>query len=80
MFSRYSVEVKNIGKRYRIGITPKTYNTLRETLSGIIRDPQSRLNQKMNEFNSFWALKDVSFNVEEGKAVKIFPEKKIWTH
>ena len=69
--ARYSVEVKNIGKRYRIGVMPQSYNTLRETLTGLIRNPKSRLHGRMDETNSFWALKDVSFNVEEGKAIGI---------
>lgn len=69
--ARYSVEVKNIGKRYRIGVTPQSYNTLREKLTGFISNPKSRLHGEMNETNSFWALKDVSFNVEEGKAIGI---------
>ena len=69
--TRYSVEVNNIGKRYRIGITPKSYNTLRETLISVFHNPGNRLLARMNDSNSFWALKDVSFNVEEGKAIGI---------
>ncbi len=69
--SQYSVEVNHIGKRYRIGGAPQQYNTLRETLTGFIKNPKSRLHGKMTEENSFWALKDVSFNVEQGKAIGI---------
>ena len=69
--AKYSVEVNQISKRYRIGVTSKQYNTLRDTLSGWIHDPKQRANNKMNDQNSFWALKDVSFNVEEGKAIGI---------
>lgn len=69
--TRYSVEVKNIGKRYRIGVSARQYNTLRETITGLIHNPQERFLSKMNENNSFWALKDVNFNVEEGKAIGI---------
>ena len=69
--AKYSVEVNQIGKRYRIGMSARQYNTLRETLAGVLHNPKRRLHAKMNEENSFWALKDVSFNVEEGKAIGI---------
>ena len=69
--TRYSVEVNNIGKRYRIGLTAKNYNTLRDTIAGFFQNPKNRLYTKMNESNSFWALKDVSFKVEEGQAIGI---------
>ena len=69
--TRYSVEVNHIGKRYRIGVNAKQYNTLRDTLANIIHNPKERINGKMTDENSFWALKDVSFNVEEGKAIGI---------
>ena len=69
--ARYSVEVDHIGKRYRIGAAPQQYTTLRETVTGFLKNPGSRLHAKMNDSNSFWALKDVSFNVEEGKAIGI---------
>ena len=69
--ARYSVEVNQIGKRYRIGVTSKQYNTLRETLTGLVHNPKERVYKKMDENNSFWALKDVNFKVEEGKAIGI---------
>ncbi len=69
--TRYSVEVNQIGKRYRIGVTSRQYNTLRETLTGLVHNPKDRIYRKMDENNSFWALKDVSFKVEEGKAIGI---------
>ena len=69
--AHYSVEVNHIGKRYRIGVTSKQYNTLRETLTGLVHNPKDRINKKMDENNSFWALKDVNFKVEEGKAIGI---------
>ena len=69
--AKYSVEVNQIGKRFRIGISPKSYNTLRESLAGLLQYPQSRLHSKMTDENSFWALKNVSFKVEEGQAIGI---------
>ena len=69
--AKYSVEVNQIGKRYRIGVLASQYNTLRDTLAGVLQNPKNRLHTKMTEANSFWALKDVSFKVEEGKAIGI---------
>ena len=69
--AKYSVEVNQIGKRYRIGVSASQYNTLRDTLAGVLQNPKNRLHTKMTEANSFWALKDVSFKVEEGKAIGI---------
>ena len=69
--TRYSVEVNHLSKRYRIGVSTKQYNTLRETITGLIHNPKERIYQKMDENNSFWALKDVNFTVEEGKAIGI---------
>ncbi len=69
--ANYSIEVNQIGKRFRIGVAPKSYNTLRETISNLAKLQQGRFYSKMDESNSFWALKDVSFNVEEGQAIGI---------
>lgn len=69
--AKYSVEVNQIGKRYRIGVTAKQYNTLRDTIAGVFQNPKNRLHTRMTEDNSFWALKNVSFKVEEGKAIGI---------
>lgn len=69
--AQYSVEVNNIGKRYRIGAAPQQYNTLRETVTGFLKNPKSRLHGKMTDSNSFWALDDVSFKVEQGKALGV---------
>ncbi|NMA13406.1 MAG: ABC transporter ATP-binding protein [Chloroflexi bacterium] len=69
--SRYSVEVNNIGKRYRIGAAPASYRTFRETLMETLSNPKKRLHGKMTDDNSFWALDDISFRVNQGEAVGI---------
>lgn len=69
--SEYSVEVKNIGKRYRIGAAPASYRTFRETLMETLSRPKKRLHGKMTDENSFWALDDISFRVNQGEAVGI---------
>ena len=69
--AKYSVEVNQISKRYRLGVTSQQYNTLRDSITGFFQNPKQRMNSKMTDENSFWALKDISFNVEEGKAIGI---------
>ena len=67
----YSVEVNGIGKQYRIGAQQQQYRTFRETILASVKNPKKRLHGKMTSENSFWALKDISFNVESGKAIGI---------
>jgi lipopolysaccharide transport system ATP-binding protein len=69
--SQNSVVVSQVGKRYRIGAAPAQYRTFRETLIDTFTKPKKRLHGKMTETNSFWALKDISFNVERGQALGI---------
>ena len=68
---QHSVIVSHIGKRYRIGAAPASYRTFRETLIDTLTKPKKRLHGKMTDANSFWALKDISFNVDQGKALGI---------
>ena len=56
-----SIEVHDLGKRYRLG--GHYYLTLRETLAAVLwRD--GSLSKR-----DFWALRDVSFTVDEGEVV-----------
>ena len=67
----YAVEVHEIGKRYRIGAAPAAYRTFRETLTEPFNKSKSKHHGKMTDDNSFWALKDISFNVKQGQALGI---------
>lgn len=64
-----SISAKNVGKKYRIG-TRQKYLTFTETLSNI---PNSIIGRSKNKNiphdNTFWALKDVSFEIEKGEVV-----------
>lgn len=70
MSERYSVEVENIGKRYKIGSMPTMYRTFRESMSEKFHN-LTRPKAQTSEADTFWALKDVSFKVKEGQAVGI---------
>jgi ABC-type polysaccharide/polyol phosphate transport system ATPase subunit len=60
-----SIELEHLSKRYRVG--QQYYVTLRETLSTALRrrDPLERARSEL------WALRDVSFNVDQGEAVGV---------
>ncbi len=68
-----AIRVEHLGKRYKIG-TRESYKTFRDAITNIAADPLRRLMQKSNSSNAdeyFWALKDISFEVEPGEVVGI---------
>jgi lipopolysaccharide transport system ATP-binding protein len=66
------IKVENLSKQYHIGAQQAPYATLRESIVGALRAPFNRLNRnEPSEDNSFWALKDVSFEVLPGEVVGV---------
>ena len=57
------LEIKNISKKFNIQANTKPYLSLRESLLSFAK-PSSKKEE-------FWALKDVSFNVEQGDTIGI---------
>jgi lipopolysaccharide transport system ATP-binding protein len=69
-----SVRVQNLGKQYTIGGTDSAYSTLRDTLVEVTKAPLSRF--KRNGVSAkaekiFWALKDITFDVEQGEILGV---------
>ncbi len=66
------IKIENLSKQYRRGTRSTPYTTLRETVSKIARSPLEILSRRnRNESDLFWALRDISFEVEPGEAVGI---------
>lgn len=67
-----AISIKQLGKRYRIGLR-EPYGTFRDALTGYITAPFRRLggNGSNDVDQYFWALKSISFEVEEGEVLGI---------
>src|SRR5262245_9416480 len=77
-----AIRVDNLGKQYRLGARPSDRRTLRETLTAAAAGPFRRLFGRNGSPASdplssspaaspFWALKDVSFEVQPGEVVGV---------
>ena len=75
-----AISVNNLGKQYRIGAaqTKFKYGMLREVLMDAVMTPvrvykalTGKTTRGITNSASFWALKDISFDVEEGKVLGI---------
>lgn len=66
------IEVSGLSKQYHIG-KRQQYKTLRETLMNALTSPARlfRKNGSKSEDNTIWALKDVSFEVNQGEVLGI---------
>jgi len=69
--SDIAIHAENLGKQYIIGQRPAAYTTLRETLSTAFSSSVKKLGDGRGENNKFWALKDVSFEVQQGQVLGV---------
>jgi homopolymeric O-antigen transport system ATP-binding protein len=66
-----AISCERIGKKYRLG-ERESYKALRDTIANAIAAPFRRKRSNGNQVNSdgtFWALKDITFDVKPGEAV-----------
>ena len=71
------IEVRHIGKRYNISHHKGGYLSLRDVFANILQRPLSFLKSRakravgLEKKEDFWALKDVSFNVNKGEIIGV---------
>lgn len=63
------VQVENLGKQYSIG-GHASHSNMRETIVGFIKSPLEHV-RRQTSVGKFWALKDLSFEIEAGEVVGI---------
>ncbi len=66
--SRYAIQVRDLGKQYRIGTVVTRYPTLREALADRV---QALFRRNHHTDETIWALRHVSFEVEHGKVLGV---------
>jgi lipopolysaccharide transport system ATP-binding protein len=73
--SELAVRVEDLGKKYRIGLSPNNYRTLRDTLADAVTWPARRLRQgrtpRVDGPDTIWALRNVSFEVKRGQVLGV---------
>jgi lipopolysaccharide transport system ATP-binding protein len=68
--SKIAIRVSNLSKQYRLGGPQEPYHTLRDAIVNSLKAPL-KVFHKNPPVEGFWALKDVSFDVERGEVVGI---------
>ncbi|MFA6362445.1 polysaccharide ABC transporter ATP-binding protein [Methanoregula sp.] len=65
-----AIRVSHLSKQYKLGGPQEPYHTLRDAIVNSLKAPL-KVFHKTPPVEGFWALKDVSFDVEQGEVVGI---------
>jgi lipopolysaccharide transport system ATP-binding protein len=70
------INVRGLGKAYRIGLVNPKHTNFRETLTELAKQPFKRMRKYDDDFtrdteDTYWALKDVSFEVHQGEVLGV---------
>ena len=69
------IKVESIGKAYRIGVEHPQSQTFKELVAEIVKTPLRRLRMKSEVWDesedTFWAIRDINFQVHQGEVVGI---------
>ena len=74
MMSKPIIEIVDLGKKYRIGVQRERYLCLRDSITSKAQHIFNILLRKehiLPKQSDFWALRGISFNVNEGEAIGI---------
>ncbi len=69
--SHTAIRVNNIGKKYQIGEQRSSYTTLRESITNFFSLPAKRNDNNHVLPGYIWALRNVSFDVEQGQVMGV---------
>jgi lipopolysaccharide transport system ATP-binding protein len=65
-----AIRVRNLGKKYILGGPQEPYHTIRDAIVNSIKTPFKSLHRASPD-EGFWALRNVSFDVEKGEVIGI---------
>lgn len=67
-----AIRVENLGKRYKIGLAPERYRTLRDSIVQTLRSPFNLRQKRLDRgLNWIWALQEVNFEVKKGQVMGV---------
>src|SRR5690606_25578866 len=73
--SEFAIRAQGVSKQYQIGVRRTQHDTLRDTLTDLMKAPLRRFRQLSGNVHRgqeyFHALQDVSFDVRHGEVVGI---------